>query len=62
MVRRMTVTMLEDGRVSGDEERTLLLGVEYDAPTEKHLDRDEEIVGERERYDDQILAGLVLPW
>ena len=59
------LTLKDDNRLSSEDERTLLLGVEYDAqdaPDDRHLEADGELAVERERYDDQILAGLVCPW
>lgn len=50
-----TTLKLDDNKVTPDEERMLLLGVEYGA------DKDLETSGDadRSKIDDAILAGLV---
>lgn len=56
------LTLHDDDLISSDDERGLLLGVEYDVPADRRLEAENDIGTERERYDDQILAGLLCPW
>lgn len=56
------LTLNDDDRISSDDERGLLLGVEYDVAADRRLEAEDDIGSERERYDDQILAGLLCPW
>lgn len=56
------LTLNDDDLISSDDERGLLLGVEYDAAADRRLEAENDIGTERERYDDQILAGLLCPW
>lgn len=56
------LTLHDDDLISSDDERGLLLGVEYDVAADRRLEAENDIGTERERYDDQILAGLLCPW
>ena len=56
------LTLNDDDLISSDDERGLLLGVEYDVAADRRLEAENDIGSERERYDDQILAGLLCPW
>lgn len=59
----MTTLRLEDmQQIKSDDERAMLLGVAYGSTIELALEEEQDFAEERDRYDDQIFAGLVIPW
>jgi hypothetical protein len=59
----VTTLNLDDLKtLTGDDERAMLLGVAYDSTIELALEEEQDFQDERDRYDDQIFAGLVIPW
>jgi hypothetical protein len=49
-------------QITSDDERAMLLGVAYGSTIELALEEEQDFAEERDRYDDQIFAGLVIPW
>jgi hypothetical protein len=59
----VTTLKLEDlKQIASEDERAMLLGVAYGSTIELALEEEQDFREERERYDDQIFAGLVIPW